>query len=64
MKKEEFLNAIEDAVADLFYYDRKDDEDLNLKDLNKLLESGEITLEEIVKTFENEIIKNFPYLKK
>lgn len=50
-KKQHALDLIQDLIADYLYYDRKEDEDLNRADLNHLIESGELKLEEVVAEF-------------
>ena len=62
-KKEIFLGLIADSVSNLCYYDRKDDEDLSVDDVEELLTSGEVTLDEILETFAKEFRENYPDLK-
>lgn len=62
-KKNIFLGTVRDLVSNLFYYDRKGDEDLSLKDVEKLIASGTLSLDEIIETFRDEIKKNYPELK-
>ena len=62
-KKQHFLNCIKDCVGNLFYYDRKEDETLNVSELNELIDSGDITLEEIVNVFSIVISTNFHNIK-
>ena len=50
------LNAVTDLVADLLYYDRKEDEDLGVGDIEHEILTGNITLDDIVKTFKQEIV--------
>ena len=45
--------TVDDLVTDFVYYDRKEDEDLSMDDLNKSVESGETTVREIVDRFES-----------
>ena len=52
------LNAVTDLVADLLYYDRKEDEDLSVGDIEHEIAIGNISVDAIVETFRNEIIKN------
>ena len=58
-KKELFLASVRDAVGRLFFYDRKEDGELTIEDVNELIESGEITLAEIVEVFEDEIAAKY-----
>lgn len=54
---ENINNAIEDLVSDFLYYDRKEDEELKVGDIEKAIEKGEITIEQIVDKFKNRIIE-------
>lgn len=54
-KKELFLCAVKDCVADLFY---------KVSDVDKLVSDGEITFKEIVETFEKEILENLLEIKR
>lgn len=45
------LDTVIDLAADLFYYDRKEDEDLPLGVIQKMVDAGEITVDEIVAAF-------------
>jgi len=49
------LGVVEDLVTNFLYYDRKEDEDLPTGIIEQSLENGEITIEEIVKAFEDKI---------
>jgi len=57
VKKELALKLLEDLVLDYLYYDREGDEDLSLDDMNKLLDSGVLKWEEIVRKFNSEVKK-------
>lgn len=50
-KKELVLATVEDMVTDFLHYDRDNDEDLEHGDIELLIESGELTVEEIVEKF-------------
>lgn len=54
-RKEKVFLTVRDLVADLFYYDRKEDEDLPVGAIESLMESGQLEIEEIVKCFREEI---------
>ena len=54
---ENINSAIEDLVSDFLYYNRKEDEDLKLGDIEKAIEEGEITIEQIVSKFKERIIE-------
>lgn len=58
-KKEILLGYIEDAVADLLYYNRRNDEDLSIDDITDLLGTGEVTIKELVNVFETELLHVF-----
>lgn len=59
-----FLLYIRDCVAKLFYYDRKGDEWLTCDEVEALINSETISLREVVETFQDEIIKQYPNIKK
>lgn len=44
-------NVIEDAVSDLLYYDRKEDEELPRGAIEEAIAAGEITIEQMVELF-------------
>lgn len=52
------LNCIDDLVSKLLYYDRKDDEDLPLGEIEKALKNKEITVDEIVEKFKSTLKSN------
>jgi hypothetical protein len=54
-RKKLILNALGTAVANFLYYDRKDDEDLPLNDIEAAIAAGEITAEEIIENFRTEL---------
>ena len=41
-------NLISDMFADLFYYDRKEDEDMPIGSIELMVKSGEVTEKEIL----------------
>jgi hypothetical protein len=53
------LNYISDMCTDFLYYDRKEDEDLPLGEIEKAVKSGDITVEEMVEAFRKELLKSF-----
>ena len=59
-KKHAFLNRVADSTMKLFYFDRKEDEEVNCNDVESLIDSGTVSLREVVEAFQNEIIKNYP----
>ena len=58
-KTELFYAMIEDAVADLTYYDRNEDEDLNRDDLDKLIKDEEINVHTAAAVFGAALQKHF-----
>lgn len=53
--KETILETVDDLVADFLYYDRKEDEDLPLGDIQKAIATGKISADEIVERFKSEL---------
>lgn len=49
--KEKILNLVDDLVADLLYYGREEDVELPLGSIEKAIENGEVTEQEIVTQF-------------
>lgn len=49
--KKIILDAISDLCSKFLYYDRKEDEQLSVDQLNKAVKDGEITIDEIVEEF-------------
>jgi hypothetical protein len=49
--KELILDYVDDLVSDFLYYDRKDDEQLRRGDIENAIESGEISIDDIVNKF-------------
>jgi len=47
--------AVLGLVADLLYYDRKEDEDLPLSAIDEMVESDAVTVDEIVDLFRREL---------
>lgn len=45
------LQTIHDSVTDFLYYDRKEDEELKIGDIEKSIKRGEITVDEICQEF-------------
>ena len=57
-KKKHALDVVNDLVADYLYYDRKEDEDLSRDEIDQLFESGELTVEEVVARFGEQLRKH------
>jgi hypothetical protein len=49
------INTVKDLCSNFLYYDRKEDEELSAEDLQNAINSGEITIEEIVAEFETNL---------
>lgn len=49
--KEIILQAVNDLVTDFIYYDRKEDEVLQVGAIESAIENGQITVDEIVLEF-------------
>ena len=49
--KQLILGTLEDMVADFLYYDRKEDEDLPRGAIEEAVAQGQITIDEIVNQF-------------
>jgi hypothetical protein len=50
-------NTISDMVADLLYYDRKEDDALPMDAIDGAIRRGEITVDEIVAQFRDDLAK-------
>jgi hypothetical protein len=61
--KRVFLSIVKDAVLNLIYYDRKNDDEFNCEQVDELFESGQITLKELTDAFSQELVENYPSLK-
>jgi hypothetical protein len=57
-QKEYILATVKDLCADFLYYDRKEDEDLSDEDIEDAVKNGIITIDEIVETFREVLVKN------
>lgn len=53
--KDLILDIVSDCVTDLLYYDRKECEDLPVGAIDKAILSGEITIDEMVDKFREEL---------
>jgi hypothetical protein len=49
--KEIIIDTISDLCSNFLYYDRKEDEDLSMEQLNNAVKNGEITIDEMVAEF-------------
>lgn len=57
--KEMILNTIDDLCSDFTYYDRKEDEQLSMEQLDEAVKSGEITIDEMVERFRKNLEKTY-----
>jgi hypothetical protein len=57
--KQTILDTISDLCSDFLYYDRKEDEDLTMEQLNEAVKSGEITIDEMVTEFRKHLENTF-----
>lgn len=57
-KRDLILGNVEDLISDFLYYHRKEDEDLLVGDIEEAIESGVVTIEEIVEKFSSELKKH------
>ena len=53
--KELILACVSDCVTDLLYYDRKEDEDLKVDDIDNYIKAGGITIDEIIQCFSDRL---------
>lgn len=58
MVKQLILNKIENLIGQLLWYGRKEDEDLPRGRIEQAIKGGEITVEEIVSCFEENLREN------
>jgi len=56
--KESILLKVDDLVSDFLYYDRKEDEELPRGEIEKAINNGDITIDEIVSYFKLKLIEN------
>lgn len=54
------LNTIDDLVANLLYYDRKEDENLPRGAIEQAVEHGVITVDEMIEKFADGLRGNLP----
>jgi len=57
--KQIILETIQDLCTNFLYYDRKEDERLSVKQLNKAVKSGKITVDEMVLEFRKNLENTF-----
>lgn len=57
--KENIINTIKDLCSDFLFYDRKEDEQLSSNDLINAVKTGEITIDEMVTEFRQNLEDTF-----
>lgn len=57
--KKIILATISDLCSNFLYYDRKEDEDLSMEQLNEAVKNGEITIDEMVAEFRKHLENTF-----
>ncbi len=58
-KRQIILDTIEDLCSNFVFYDRKEDEDLSVEELNYAVDNEVITVEEIVEHFKDCLLNTF-----
>lgn len=51
VNKEMILGYVDALISDFVYYDRKEDEDLNMDQLNEAIKSGIVSIDEMTERF-------------
>ena len=54
--KEDILNTVDDLVSSFLYYDRKEDEDLGVGDIEDAITKGIISIDDITDRFKKSIL--------
>lgn len=57
-RRDLIIANVEDLVIDFLYYDRKEDEELPRGEIQDAVNSGEISIEEIVEIFRQRLIES------
>ncbi len=55
-RKELILNEVSDIIGRLLYYDRKEDEELGLGEIEQSLIEGEVTVNDILEVIREQIV--------
>lgn len=50
-RKQHILDCVNDLAGAFLYYDRKEDEDLPMGEIEATIQAGEITIDEIIAEF-------------
>ncbi len=56
--KRVILDTVSDLTVDFLYYDRREDEDLHVGQIEEAIINGEITIEEILEEFRKQLTAN------
>lgn len=57
------FDIVDDLVTDFLYYDRKDDDEIGVEELDSAIKSGIITVEEIIAHFAKKLRHTYPNIK-
>ena len=57
-KKELLKNALTDLVSNFLYYDRKEDEELTIEDVENLIDTESISKQELINLFDELLTNN------
>ena len=57
-KKELLKNALTDLVSKFLYYDRKEDEELTIEDVENLIDTESISKQELINLFDELLTNN------
>ena len=57
--KQTILDTINDLCSSFLYYDRKEDEELSVEQLNLAVKNGDITIDEMVDEFRKHLENTF-----
>lgn len=59
-KRQILKDTVRDLVADFLYYDRKEDEELPSGLIEEMLSEHEVSVDEVVRWFEEELVERLP----
>ncbi len=57
-RRDLILTVVADLVANFLYYDRKEDEDLQVGQIEEAVKAGEVTVDEIISIFKQVLENN------
>ena len=58
-RREHILGTVVDMVSDFLYYDRRHDEDLPVWEIEQAIKAEEVSIDEIVNRFKEELQKHY-----